>query len=169
MRSMGIKQGIAIDANQVFGAGRQGAHAQGVAQLKQNVQPAEQAVFKSLEAMMALQGQIFAEREHAAQTLYREARRNMLGLFLLCVALVITAAVAILATTVVVTTLVITVAVETPVAPAVLVKAKARDSQTCLSPQGELSGWRNRPPRMSAWLGIGGPRWSLSGRIAYRI
>ena len=83
--------------------------------------------------------------------------------------LVITAAVAILATTVVVTTLVITVAVETPVAPAVLVKAKARDSQTCLSPQGELSGWRNRPPRMSAWLGIGGPRWSLSGRIAYRI
>jgi methyl-accepting chemotaxis protein len=72
---------------------RQGAHAQGVAQLKQNVQPAEQAVFKSLEAMMALQGQIFAEREHAAQTLYREARRNMLGLFLLCVALVVTAAV----------------------------------------------------------------------------
>lgn len=61
------------------------------------------------------------------------------------------------------------VAVETPVAPAVLVKAKARDSQTCISPQGELSGWRNRPPRMSAWLGIGGPRWSLSGRIAYRI
>ncbi|MBT9303044.1 methyl-accepting chemotaxis protein [Pseudomonas sp. TAE6080] len=72
---------------------RQGAHAQGVAQLKQNVQPAEQAVFKSLEAMMALQGQIFAEREHAAQTLYREARRNMLGLFLMCVALVVTAAV----------------------------------------------------------------------------
>ena len=72
---------------------RQGAHAEGVAQLKQNVQPAEQAVFKSLEAMMALQGQIFAEREHAAQTLYSEARRNMLGLFLLCVALVVAAAV----------------------------------------------------------------------------
>ncbi|MGX9760989.1 methyl-accepting chemotaxis protein [Pseudomonas shahriarae] len=72
---------------------RQGAHAEGVAQLKQNVQPAEQAVFKSLEAMMALQGQIFAEREHAAQTLYSDARRNMLGLFLLCVALVVAAAV----------------------------------------------------------------------------
>ena len=72
---------------------RQGAHAEGVAQLKQNVQPAEQAVFKSLEAMMALQGQIFTEREHAAQTLYSEARRNMLGLFLLCVALVVAAAV----------------------------------------------------------------------------
>ena len=72
---------------------RQGAHVEGVAQLKQNVQPAEQAVFKSLEAMMALQGQIFAEREHAAQTLYSDARRNMLGLFLLCVALVVAAAV----------------------------------------------------------------------------
>ncbi|QXH87003.1 methyl-accepting chemotaxis protein [Pseudomonas shahriarae] len=72
---------------------RQGAHAEGVAQLKQNVQPAEQAVFKSLEAMMALQGQIFAEREHAAHTLYSDARRNMLGLFLLCVALVVAAAV----------------------------------------------------------------------------
>ncbi|WP_340050696.1 methyl-accepting chemotaxis protein [Pseudomonas proteolytica] len=72
---------------------RQGAHAEGVAQLKQNVQPAEQAVFKSLEAMMALQGQIFTERERAAQTLYSEARRNMLGLFLLCVALVAAAGV----------------------------------------------------------------------------
>ena len=72
---------------------RQGAHAEGVAQLKRNVQPAEQAVFKSLEAMMALQGQIFTEREHAAQTLYSEARRNMLGLFLLCVALVVAAGV----------------------------------------------------------------------------
>ncbi|NMZ09935.1 methyl-accepting chemotaxis protein [Pseudomonas proteolytica] len=72
---------------------RQGAHAEGVAQLKQNVQPAEQAVFKSLEAMMALQGQIFTERERAAQTLYSEARRNMLGLFLLCVALVVAAGV----------------------------------------------------------------------------
>ncbi|MGL5995476.1 MAG: methyl-accepting chemotaxis protein [Pseudomonas proteolytica] len=69
----------------------QGAHAEGVAQLKQHVQPAEQAVFKSLEAMMALQGQIFSEREYAAQTLYSEARRNMLGLFLLCVALVVAA------------------------------------------------------------------------------
>ncbi|MCF4978529.1 methyl-accepting chemotaxis protein [Pseudomonas gessardii] len=72
---------------------RQGAHAEGVTRLKQNVQPAEQAVFKSLEAMMALQGQIFTQREHAAQTLYSEARRNMLGLFLLCVALVVAAAV----------------------------------------------------------------------------
>ncbi|WP_339425545.1 methyl-accepting chemotaxis protein [Pseudomonas proteolytica] len=71
----------------------QGAHAEGVAQLKQQVQPAEQAVFKSLEAMMALQGQIFTERERAAQTLYSEARRNMLGLFLLCVALVVAAGV----------------------------------------------------------------------------
>ncbi|AIG01452.1 methyl-accepting chemotaxis protein [Pseudomonas fluorescens] len=71
----------------------QGDQAQGVAQLKQQVQPAEQAMFRSLEAIMALQGQIFAEREQVAQALYSDARRNMLGLSLLCVALVVTAAV----------------------------------------------------------------------------
>ncbi len=43
-------------------------------------------MFKSLDALMAMQGRLFAEREQAAQTLYDEARRKMLGLFLLCVA-----------------------------------------------------------------------------------
>ncbi|WP_409999738.1 methyl-accepting chemotaxis protein [Pseudomonas sp. DR48] len=42
---------------------------------------------------MALQGKIFADREQSAQELYSDARRNMLGLFLFCVALVIAAAV----------------------------------------------------------------------------
>jgi methyl-accepting chemotaxis protein len=42
---------------------------------------------------MALQGKIFADREQSAQALYGDARRNMLGLFLFCVALVIAAAV----------------------------------------------------------------------------
>ncbi|WP_411961062.1 methyl-accepting chemotaxis protein [Pseudomonas mandelii] len=42
---------------------------------------------------MALQGKIFADREQSAQALYSDARRNMLGLFLFCVALVIAAAV----------------------------------------------------------------------------
>jgi methyl-accepting chemotaxis protein len=44
---------------------------EGVAQLKQHVHAGELAVFKSLDAMMALQGRVFAEREHAAQALYR--------------------------------------------------------------------------------------------------
>ena len=55
--------------------------------------PAELEVFKSLDALMAMQGRLFAEREQAAQILYDEARRNMPGLFLLCLALVVAAAV----------------------------------------------------------------------------
>ncbi|WP_412548024.1 methyl-accepting chemotaxis protein [Pseudomonas sp. PDM04] len=42
---------------------------------------------------MALQGKIFADRERAAQQLYSDAQRTMLGLFVLCMGLVITAAV----------------------------------------------------------------------------
>jgi len=72
---------------------RQGAREQGLAQLKQQVIPAELEVFKSLDALMAMQGRLFAERQQAAQTLYDEARGTMLGLFLLCLALVVVAAV----------------------------------------------------------------------------
>ena len=72
---------------------KQGAREQGLAQLKQQVMPAEAQVFKSLDALMAMQGRLFSEREQAAQSLYDEARRNMIGLFLLCLALVVTAAV----------------------------------------------------------------------------
>ncbi|MBO0496545.1 methyl-accepting chemotaxis protein [Pseudomonas sp. Marseille-Q1929] len=72
---------------------KQGDREQGLAQLKQQVMPAEAQVFKSLDALMAMQGRLFSEREQAAQILYHEARRNMIGLFLLCLALVVTAAV----------------------------------------------------------------------------
>ncbi|WP_460145612.1 methyl-accepting chemotaxis protein [Pseudomonas sp. S2_A02] len=72
---------------------RQGAVDDAMAQLKQKVIPAESDVYKSLDELMALQGKIFADREHSAQELYSDARRNMLGLFLFCLALVITAAV----------------------------------------------------------------------------
>ncbi len=78
---------------QVQGLIRQGAREQGLAQLKQQVMPAELEVFKSLDALMAMQGRLFAERQQAAQTLYDDARRTMLGLFGLCLALVVTAAV----------------------------------------------------------------------------
>jgi len=72
---------------------KQGAPEQGLAQLKQQVVPAELEVFKSLDALMAMQGRLFVEREQAAQILYDDARRTMIGLFLLCVSLVVAAAV----------------------------------------------------------------------------
>jgi methyl-accepting chemotaxis protein len=72
---------------------RQGAFDDAMAQLKQKVVPAEREVYGSLDQLMALQGRIFADREQSAQALYSDARRNMLGLFLFCVALVIAAAV----------------------------------------------------------------------------
>ena len=72
---------------------KQGAREQGLAQLKQQVMPAELDVFKSLDALMAMQGRLFTEREQAAQTLYDDARRTMIGLFLLCLPLVVAAAV----------------------------------------------------------------------------
>ena len=72
---------------------KQGARDQGLAQLKQQVMPAELEVFKSLDALMALQGRVFAERQQVAQALYDDARRTMIGLFVLCLALVVAAAV----------------------------------------------------------------------------
>lgn len=72
---------------------KQGARDQGLAQLKQQVMPAELEVFKSLDALMALQGRVFAERQQVAQALYDDARRTMIGLFMLCLALVVAAAV----------------------------------------------------------------------------
>lgn len=72
---------------------RQGAFDAAMAQLKQQVIPAEQQVYKSLDALMALQGQIFADRERSAQALYSDARLNMLGLLVFCLVSVIAAAV----------------------------------------------------------------------------
>jgi len=71
---------------------RQGATDEAMTQLKQGVIPAEFEVYKNLEAMMALQGRIFVEREQLAQARYSEARRNMLALVLACLALVSTVA-----------------------------------------------------------------------------
>ncbi|MNM62657.1 Methyl-accepting chemotaxis protein McpS [compost metagenome] len=71
---------------------RQGAFDEAMAQLKQKVIPAEHEVYRSLDELMALQGKIFADRELSAQELYNDARHNMFGLFLFCLALVITAA-----------------------------------------------------------------------------
>lgn len=72
---------------------RQGALEDAMAQLKQKVIPAEHEVYRSLDELMALQGRIFTDRELSAQSLYSDARRNMFGLFLFCLVLVIVAAV----------------------------------------------------------------------------
>ncbi|WP_201192062.1 methyl-accepting chemotaxis protein [Pseudomonas fluorescens] len=72
---------------------RQGALDEARAQLRDKVVPAEAEVYRSLDAVMALQGKIFADRERAAQQLYSDAQRTMFGLFVLCMGLVITAAV----------------------------------------------------------------------------
>ncbi|WP_419711622.1 methyl-accepting chemotaxis protein [Pseudomonas sp. NFX224] len=72
---------------------RQGAFDAAMSQLKQHVIPAEQQVYKSLDALMTLQGQIFADRERSAQALYNDARLNMLGLLAFCLASVIAATV----------------------------------------------------------------------------
>ncbi|QHG65221.1 methyl-accepting chemotaxis protein [Pseudomonas putida] len=72
---------------------RQGAFDDAMTQLKQRVVPAEQQVYKSLDSLIALQGQIFADREKSAQTLYNDAQLNMLGLLAFCLTSVIVAAV----------------------------------------------------------------------------
>ena len=74
---------------QVQASIRQGDKAAAMAQLQEQVMPAEQQVYQSLDALMALQGRIFVEREQVAQSLYNSARLNMLGLFVLCLAAVI--------------------------------------------------------------------------------
>lgn len=72
---------------------RQGAFDAAMAQLKQHVVPAEQQVYKSLDSLMVLQEQIFADREKSAQALYNDARLNMLGLLVFCLVSVIVVAV----------------------------------------------------------------------------
>ncbi|NUT89622.1 methyl-accepting chemotaxis protein [Pseudomonas corrugata] len=72
---------------------RQGAMDEAMMQLRQGVIPAELEVYKSLEGLMAMQGTLFAEREHLAQARYSDARRNMLMLVLACLAVVSTVAI----------------------------------------------------------------------------
>lgn len=72
---------------------RQGAFDGAMTQLKQRVVPAEQQVYKSLDSLIVLQGQIFTDREKSAQALYNDAQLNMLGLLAFCLASVIVAAI----------------------------------------------------------------------------
>ncbi|VVN88723.1 methyl-accepting chemotaxis protein [Pseudomonas fluorescens] len=87
------REAYVVAFTQVQALIRQGALDEAMAQLKQKVIPAELEVYGSLDGLMTLQGQLFADRERVAQDLYNDARRNMLGLFLFCLALVIAVAV----------------------------------------------------------------------------
>lgn len=86
------REAYVVAFTQVQALIRQGAFDEAMAQLKQKVIPAELEVYGSLDGLMTLQGQLFADREKVALDLYSDARRNMLGLFLFCLTLVIAAA-----------------------------------------------------------------------------
>jgi methyl-accepting chemotaxis protein len=62
-------------------------------QLEQAVTPAEQAMFDSLDGLMAMQDGFFAERERVAQNRYKDAQLHLLVMVLACLALVGTVAV----------------------------------------------------------------------------
>jgi methyl-accepting chemotaxis protein len=64
-----------------------------VLQLEQSVTPAEQAMYQSLEGLMAMQDRLFDERERGAQTRYQDAQLHLLMMVLACLALVATVAV----------------------------------------------------------------------------
>ncbi|MDO8698606.1 MAG: methyl-accepting chemotaxis protein [Pseudomonas sp.] len=89
----GQRQAYVAAFTKVLGLIKLGQPEEAAQQLQSQVIPAELAVYQSLDALMALQEQVFAGREQAAQELYSSARNSMLGLLAACLALVVGAAV----------------------------------------------------------------------------
>jgi len=87
------RQAYVAAFTKVLGLIKLGQPEEAAQQLQSQVIPAELAVYQSLDALMALQEQVFAGREQAAQELYSSARNSMLGLLTACLALVVGAAV----------------------------------------------------------------------------
>jgi len=81
---------------EVRGLIKQGRHDEAAALLQSKVIPAEVEVYKNLNELMALQGQIFEGREDAAKALYSQARISMVALLLGCLLLVIGAAIVVI-------------------------------------------------------------------------
>jgi methyl-accepting chemotaxis protein len=81
------RQAYVAAFSQVLGLIKLGQTDDAAAQLQSQVVPAELAVYRSLDELMALQEQVFAGREQAATELYNNARNTMLGLLLGCIAL----------------------------------------------------------------------------------
>ncbi|MDP3845907.1 MAG: methyl-accepting chemotaxis protein [Pseudomonas sp.] len=89
----GHRQAYVAAFTEVLGLIRSDQPEEAARQLQNQVIPAELAVYRSLDELMALQEQVFAGREQAAQELYSSARTSMIALLLGCLALVAGAAV----------------------------------------------------------------------------
>ncbi|MFZ3182705.1 MAG: methyl-accepting chemotaxis protein [Pseudomonas sp.] len=87
------RQAYVAAFTKVLGLIKLGQPEEAAQQLQSQVIPAELAVYQSLDALMALQEQVFSSREQAAQELYSSARNTMLGLLVACLAVVVGAAV----------------------------------------------------------------------------
>ena len=81
------RQAYVAAFSQTLGLIKLGQPEDALAQLQSQVVPAELAVYRSLDELMALQEQVFVGREQAASALYSNARTTMLGLLLGCIAL----------------------------------------------------------------------------------
>lgn len=71
---------------------QQGQAEQAHAVLQARVIPAELQVYESLNGLMALQSEVFAQRGTTAVAVYTNVRATMLGILLVCLALVVAAA-----------------------------------------------------------------------------
>jgi len=77
--------------SEVLALVQQGQMEQASSLLQARVVPAELQVYDSLNGLMALQSEVFAQRGHTAVAIYANVRATMLGILLVCLALVVAA------------------------------------------------------------------------------
>ncbi|HRL93483.1 MAG TPA: methyl-accepting chemotaxis protein [Pseudomonas sp.] len=77
--------------SEVLALVQQGQMEQASSLLQTRVVPAELQVYDSLNGLMALQSEVFAQRGHTAVAIYANVRATMLGILLVCLALVVAA------------------------------------------------------------------------------
>lgn len=77
--------------SEVLALVQQGQMEQASSLLQARVVPAELQVYESLNGLMALQSEVFAQRGNTAVDIYANVRATMLGILLVCLALVVAA------------------------------------------------------------------------------
>ena len=77
--------------SEVLALVQQGQMEQASSLLQARVVPAELQVYESLNGLMALQSEVFAQRGSTAVDIYANVRATMLGILLVCLALVVAA------------------------------------------------------------------------------
>ena len=77
--------------SEVLALVQQGQMEQASSLLQARVVPAELQVYDSLNGLMALQSEVFAQRGNTAVAIYANVRATMLGILLVCLALVVAA------------------------------------------------------------------------------